>query len=169
MSNPKQLRAWREAHPDLVVPEAGLETMAPFASLYAVDMITYLEVKNVDPAVADFLRALLRELVWAYGGWAKAQDQANPAHLIEDMLNNCSGPGVEGFYAPIQKFITDYAAANGIVVKAPGVKPQAWEAALERGGLTPPDASAPLGRIDGDAVLVRGTVPAKEGDNAAAA
>jgi len=134
MSDPKQIRAWNDAHQNLEVPDTALATMAPFASLYAVDFITYLESKAVDPAAADFLRSLLRELVWAYDNWAKAQHEGDPRRLLEDMLNSASGPGeTEGHYGPIKKFITDYAAANGIVLKMPGVAQPVWADALRDG------------------------------------
>jgi hypothetical protein len=131
MTDPKEVRAWRDAHHNLEVPDTALATMAPFASLYAVDFITYLESKAVDPAAADFLRSLLRELVWAYDNWAKAQHDGDAPRLLQDMLNSAAGPGeADSHYGPIKRFITDYAAANGIVLKAPGAAQPVWADAL---------------------------------------
>lgn len=132
MTDQKQIAKWHEAHPDLRVPDAGLETMAPFASLYAVDFLTYLETKGQDPAIAQFLRSMLREIVWTYDAWTKLQRDANPAVLLDDMINNCNAGGGEGaaFYAPIRKFLIDYAHANGFVLRTDQQAPN-WMTALE--------------------------------------
>jgi hypothetical protein len=106
------IRKFREAHPDLFVTEAGLNTMAPFASLYANDFIASLDGKGEKPEVVSFVRSIVRELVWAYDGWQKAQRDGDSASLLADMINGCTGDS--SYYGPIQRYLQDYAKANAI-------------------------------------------------------
>lgn len=133
MTDQKQIAKWHEAHPDLHVPDIGLETMAPFASLHAIDFITYIETQLQGSPIPQYCRALLRELVWAYDGWTKAQHDADPGRLIDDMINNCNAGGAEAapFYAPVRKFLADYAGANGIKLRT-DAQPASWMVALEQ-------------------------------------
>lgn len=129
---------WRDAHRNIEIHNEALATMAPFASLYAGDFVTFLEAKGADQTVTSFLRSIAAELAWTYDNWAKAQHAGDAQKLLNDMINNCSG-GNASTYAPIRKFIIDYAGANGIALRD-DVKPPQWmdalpgDAALAGGG-----------------------------------
>lgn len=157
MADQKEIALWREAHQNpkgqnIDVPEAALAQMAPFASLHAIDFIVYVEGKVAAPEVGQFLRAMQRELDWTYDNWAKAQRDSNAAHLLDDMINGCNAGGAEtaSFYGPIRKYLTDYAKANGLVLRTDVTAPN-WMTALEQpqaapGELAPMDPKTyPLG------------------------
>src|SRR5215471_1090197 len=82
-----EITKWRKAHENLFVPEEALATMAPFASLYATDFAVFLESRGGDPQVVSFVRAISRELAWAYDNWTKVQHDADAPRLIDAMLN----------------------------------------------------------------------------------
>ena len=117
MTDPREIAKWRLAHQNplgqnIYVPEEALASVAPFPSLYATDFVVYLEGKGIDAQVVQYVRDLARETLWAYDNWAKAQRDADTGTLVGDMLNNCTKE--DSFYAPIRKFLVDYARANGI-------------------------------------------------------
>lgn len=121
-----EIEKWRAAYTQIYVPDAGLQTMAPFPSLYAGDFITYLEGKGIDPSVASFVRGITREMQWAYDGWAKAQRDGDPAKLIASMIGQASG-GPE--YEFTRRFLLDYAKANGIATPDINAEPP-WKTAV---------------------------------------
>lgn len=106
---PAQIKAWRAAHPDLDASDEALAGMPDCASLYANDFLVALESQGND--AVPFLRALLREIVWTYGNWQKAQRDSKAELLIADVLNAARG-GPE--YEFTRKFLTDYMRANNI-------------------------------------------------------
>ena len=123
-----EVQKWRDAYapkppekPDgLIVSEAALITAGPFPSLHATDFVVYLRSQGSDPKLVDYINDLNREVAWAYGNWHKAQRNGNAPELLADMLNNATTKGDEsGRYAFVQKFIRDYAAANGIAIPEP--------------------------------------------------
>lgn len=113
---------WRVAHPDIEINDNALETMA-FPSLFANDFIAYLSSKGESDEVITFVRDLSREIVWVYGMLAKAQHDAIPRKLLENMLENSRGPGYEFTH----KFLNDYAKANNIGLTSGGDDTPAWQ------------------------------------------
>lgn len=110
-----QIKQWRLAHSEIDVPDAGLQTMAPFPSLYASDFLVYLESQNTAPEVARFVRDIAREMEWVYGCWQKAQHDGDPKRFMASLLNGVNGGGeANAYYEPIRKYLVDYASANGI-------------------------------------------------------
>ena len=120
---PNELKAWRIAHADIHVPDTALEGMTDCASLYGSDYVVYLETKENE--AAPFIRSMLRELVWVYGFWQKAQRDSVPALLLLDLFNAASGGQPE--YVFVRKFIQDYMKANGIVDFTKGVQAGAFD------------------------------------------
>lgn len=107
--NADQIKKWRVAHPDLTASDEALAGMPDCASLYANDFIAALEARGND--AVPFLRALLREIVWTYGNWQKAQRDGKPELFAADILNAARG-GPD--YEFTRKFIADYMRANNI-------------------------------------------------------
>lgn len=133
-----QVAHWRQTHPDLQVTEAGLLTMAPFASLYASDFLVYAERKGLDKEAVDFFRSMHRELVWVYGLLSAAQRDSDPAKLFQSILvaaRPAGGPD-QAFYATICKFLKDYAEANNIILDDREL--QSWEATFAAQEVTAP-------------------------------
>ncbi len=111
-----EIEEWRKAHPTLSVNDEGMETVARgtgFPSLRVTDYFAYLESSGNE--AADFVKKLGRECVWAYGMWVKAQRDADDSKLLQDIFNNASR-GNE--YAFTRKFLTAYAKANNLRMKA---------------------------------------------------
>lgn len=127
-----QVQKWREAHPGLEVDEAALMTAGPWPSLFVTDFTAYLSSKGIDPDVANFVRDMGREMAWAYGWWKKAARDSDASSLLIDMMNNASTVGDDrGQYAFVQRFITDYARANGIPITVGGNTDATWLGAIE--------------------------------------
>lgn len=157
----EQVNRWRTAYgprpPEkpfgIVMEESLLMTAGlPFASLFANDFLVWLENKGTMPEVIEFVRDIHREMVWAYDNWAKAQHQGDATRLMIDLMNTARGggsppgarPDQDGsaqsatFYSPIQKFLRDYADANGLLPK--GKDSNSWMALLKEpeGPINPP-------------------------------
>lgn len=105
-----EVQKWHLAYQNIEVPDAALEAMAPFPSLYAIDFATFLEARGGDAEIISFVRAITREMAWAYDGWAKAQRDGDPAKLLASMISQANGAG----YEFTRKFLTDYARNNGL-------------------------------------------------------
>lgn len=129
------VRQWREAHPDIDVSDEGIKPMAPFPSLFANDFAAYLSSKGMGEEIISFVREISREIAWAYGMWAKAQRDGDPAKLLLDLLNN-SRHGAE--YAFTHRFLRDYAKANNIRLMDDKDAP-AWQTLLEATPEATPD------------------------------
>lgn len=121
-----QTQKWREAHSEIGIDDAPLETMAPFPSLYANDFIAMVEARGDDHQIVDFVRGIHREMVWVYGNWAKAQRDGDAARLLTDLLNNATGSEFD----LTRKFLTDYAKANNIRVDSTPDSEPAWFAGM---------------------------------------
>lgn len=107
--NADQIKNWRKAHPDLDASDEALAGMPDCATLYANDFLVALESQG--NGAVPFLRALMRECVWAYGNWQKAQRDSDAPKLMADLLNNAQG-GAE--YETTRRFLRDYMRANNI-------------------------------------------------------
>lgn len=115
---------WRVAHPDIVIHDAALETMAPFPSLFATDFVAYLDSKGEHgKEVITFVRDLGRELVWVYGMLVKAQHDGDPGKFLDAILATASGPG----YEFTRKFLRDYAGANNVALPSGEGEGPSWQ------------------------------------------
>ena len=108
-----EISRWREAHHHIEITDEALSSMAPFPSLFANEMVAYLQGKAASTEIVEFVRDLSREIVWVYCNWQKAQRDADPAKLLTDLLNNARN-GAE--YDFTTRFLRDYARANNIAL-----------------------------------------------------
>lgn len=129
-----QVQKWREAHPGLDVDEAALMTAGPWPSLSVTDFLAYLSSMGMSGDIVSFIRDQGREMAWAYGGWKKAERDSSADRLLTDMLNNASTVGDDrGQYAFVQRFIRDYARANGIPIRdQAGDAPAPWVTTVDK-------------------------------------
>src|SRR5689334_12323170 len=120
-----QAQKWREAHSGIDIDEQALASAGPFPSLFVNDFAAYLDGKGSEREVVTFVKDMARETAWAYGNWQKALRDSDRGKLLADMLNAASAVGDAAQpYAFVQRFIRDYAAANGIVLTTPAAT---WE------------------------------------------
>ena len=107
-----QVQKWREAHPDIQIPEEALKVAGPWPSLFANDFVVMLESRGTMPEIAQFVKDMAREMAWTYGAWDKALHDSDPGKLMIDLMNNAKMPD----YAFTLKFLSDYAKANNIPI-----------------------------------------------------
>jgi hypothetical protein len=105
-----ETQKWREAHPQLSMPEEALETIGSFPSLRLMDFIQAQEALGEDQKLIGFLKDLHREINWVYGNWQKVAQQADPNRLMGALMKEAESPG----WGEIRKFLTDYAKANNV-------------------------------------------------------
>lgn len=140
MADPQEIAKWRRAHQGIEVPDIGLQTMAPFASLYASDFAVYLEASGQPKEFVKFVRDLSKEIAWAYDNWQKAQHDGNPKLIIESLLNECvpvgapanGGPAPD--YSFMRKFLRDWARSHGIILSGEDDGKPSWMQALAKQG-----------------------------------
>lgn len=155
MIDPREIAKWHLAHQGIFALDESLVAVAPFPSLYASDFAVYLEAKGGDQQVVSFIVDVKREIAWAYDNWAKAQRDADPGKLIEDMLNNCAA---DQHYAPIRRFLTDYAKANGIGLRSDVAAKPSWMEAIE----PPPAGAVPMAEGTGAGTAVAAALPSMD-------
>ena len=107
-----QAQKWREAHPSLFVCDEGLKQAGPFPSLSASDYLVFLESKGTDPEVVRFVRDMQRELVWVYDNWKRADLQAKPAELLDNLLASFNSTMPE--YTALCNMVRDYRKSHNI-------------------------------------------------------
>ena len=115
MSSMSEIAKWREAHPTIELSDEALKTAAPFPSLRLTEFLHYVEAtKEAD--VARFVRDLRREIWWTYDNWKKALRDSSVKDFMLDLINSAKGTGGpdNAYFAGIQKYLLDYAKANGI-------------------------------------------------------
>ena len=140
MTDPQEIAKWRRAHQGISVPDEGLQTVAPFPSLYAKDFAVYLEASGQPREFVRFVEDLNRETIWVYDNWQKAQHDGNPKLLLVDMLNNTTpvggaqGGGPPPDYSMVRKFLRDYAKAHGIALGSEEPERPSWMSAFGPAG-----------------------------------
>ena len=107
-----QAQKWREAHPSLFVVDEALKQAGPFPSLSASDYLVFLESKGVDPEIVRFVKDMQRELIWVYDNWKRADLQAKPADLLNDLLASFNSTIPE--YSALCNMVRDYRKSHNI-------------------------------------------------------
>src|SRR4029078_2162722 len=84
----------------------------PFPSLSASDYLVFLESKGVDPEIVRFVRDMQRELIWVYDNWKRADLQARPAELLNNLLASFNSTNPE--YSALCTMVRDYRKSHNI-------------------------------------------------------
>lgn len=114
-----EIAKWRATYPTIEISDEALKTAAPFPSLRATEFMHYMESKD-DPGAARFVRDLRREVRWTYDNWKQALRDSDAKALLLDMLNDAKGVGQDAsYFAPIERFIRDYAKTHGHELELP--------------------------------------------------
>jgi hypothetical protein len=110
------VQKWREAYRGINLSDEALATAGPFPSLYVGDYLVFLERKGADEQTVAIVKAMHNELVFAYGGWAKAVTDGNTVDLLDRLSHSTDN-------AQVHKFLSDWRQANGYPRKTPAGVP----------------------------------------------